>query len=122
MTSSRPSPIEGRFLTGLYLFAGAFQAALAAGAPWGRLAWGGSREGRLPAGLRVGSAVSVGVYAALADQVRREQSLQRRRILTVGATLMSLSVVANLASHSLVERVVWTPIATAMAVLSWRNR
>src|SRR5687768_719411 len=42
-----------------------FQVALASGAPWGRYAWGGQHEGALPAPLRVGSAVSVLVYAAI---------------------------------------------------------
>ena len=39
----------------------AFQVALAAGAPWGRAAWGGQHQGRLPARLRIASAVAAGV-------------------------------------------------------------
>lgn len=38
-----------------------FQIALAAGAPWGRLAWGGAYE-VLPAKLRIGSLVSVLIH------------------------------------------------------------
>lgn len=39
-----------------------FQIALAAGAPLGRAAWGGSHFGTLPVGLRVGSGVAVAVW------------------------------------------------------------
>lgn len=42
----------------------AFQVALAAGAPLGRLAWGG-RHRVLPTGLRIASGVSVVVYAGI---------------------------------------------------------
>ena len=41
-----------------------FQLALALGAPLGRFAWGGQHR-VLPAGLRVGSAVSIVVYAVI---------------------------------------------------------
>ena len=43
----------------------AFQVALAAGAPFGRAAWGGSHE-RLPRKLRVASAVAAGVWVLAA--------------------------------------------------------
>jgi hypothetical protein len=39
-----------------------FQIALAAGAPLGRASWGGAHAGQLPTGLRVASAVAVGVW------------------------------------------------------------
>lgn len=45
-----------------------FQAGLALGAPWGRLAWGGQHE-RLPTRLRVASAVSILLYALFAAVV-----------------------------------------------------
>ena len=40
----------------LMLLMGLFQVALALGAPWGALAWGGQHGGTLPAGYRWGSA------------------------------------------------------------------
>src|SRR5829696_1986449 len=45
-----------------------FQLLLAAGLPYGRFAWGG-RHDVLPRGLRIGSAVSVVVYAVIAAVV-----------------------------------------------------
>ena len=39
-----------------------FQVALAAGAPAGRLAWGGSHDGTLPDGLRAASGVAAVVW------------------------------------------------------------
>jgi hypothetical protein len=42
-----------------------FQVALIAGAPLGRMAWGGKHR-VLPANLRIGKAVSIGVYALFA--------------------------------------------------------
>jgi hypothetical protein len=47
----------------------AFQIALAAGAPLGHAAWGGSHAGQLPVGLRVGSGVAVAVWASAAGIV-----------------------------------------------------
>src|SRR5918996_2324546 len=38
-----------------FLLVAGFQVGLALGAPWGRAAWGGSHEGRLPGNLRVAS-------------------------------------------------------------------
>src|SRR5690554_3716625 len=43
-----------------------FQLALAFGAPWGALAWGGQNRGTLPAGYRWASGFSVLVYGFLA--------------------------------------------------------
>lgn len=43
----------------------AFQAALVAGAPLGRLAWGGQHV-VLPRNLRIGSAISIALYAFFA--------------------------------------------------------
>ena len=42
-----------------------FQGLLVAGQPLGRFAWGGQHE-VLPPNLRIGSAVSIGLYAAFA--------------------------------------------------------
>ncbi len=51
-----------------------FQALLVAGAPLGRFAWGG-RSHVLPAGLRVGSAVAIAVYALVAAVVLRRAGM-----------------------------------------------
>ena len=61
------SPANAALLAGILLFAmAAFHAALALGAPWGALAWGGDTEGPLPSRLRAGSALLAPVVAAMA--------------------------------------------------------
>lgn len=106
---------------------GAFQVALAAGAPWGAAAWGGAHPGVLPSGLRGSSAVSALVYLGLGLVAGSRRNgvvspTARRRTLTVAAGLMVVGTVANLASPSVVEKAVWTPVAAALAVLLWRTR
>lgn len=101
----------------------AFQVALAAGAPWGRLAWGGQHEGRLPRHLRVGSAVSVVLYAAfgavaldragLVDTMPEDVSRVACWVLT---GYLALGTLLNLVSRSRAERVVMTPVAAVLAL------
>ena len=103
---------------------GVFQVALAAGAPWGAAAWGGAHPGVLPENLRVASAVSAVVYAALGAVCATGLvgSTARRRILTGASGLMAVGTVMNLASPSLVEKALWSPVAATLAVLLWRAR
>ena len=119
----RLSP-AGRASLALLAGVGAFQVALAAGAPWGAAAWGGAHPGVLPSQLRVGSAVSAVVYLALGAVVRSGVvgPSTRRRILTGAAALMLVGTLANLASPSMVEKAVWSPVAASLAVLLWRTR
>ena len=103
---------------------GGFQVALAAGAPWGRAAYGGQHGGVLPGRLRAVSAVAavgygVGAAAVLADA---GSPASRNRGFTVLAAVMSVGALANGASRSPVERVVWTPVTAATAVAAWRAR
>ena len=60
-----------------------FQALLAFGAPLGRFAWGGQHR-VLPRPLRVGSVVSIGVYALLGSIV-----LARADLLSTGVAEIS---------------------------------
>ncbi|MDT0165895.1 hypothetical protein Q9R32_10020 [Actinotalea sp. AC32] len=101
----------------------AFQVALAAGAPWGHLAWGGQNEGLLPGRLRVGSAVSVLLYALFAVVALDRAGLVD--VLPDGFTAvacwvltgyLTLGVLMNLASRSRAERLVMTPVAAALAL------
>ena len=93
-----------------------FQIALVAGAPLGRFAWGGGST-VLPTMLRVGSAVSVVVYAViawvLADAVGDVGFDLGIWILTAYFTL---GVALNAASRSRPERMVMTPVALLLAV------
>ena len=103
----------------------AFQAAIAAGAPLGRAAWGGTHV-RLPRRLRVASAVAVvfWIVAALvvlaragfdASPVPFSASRWATWILVV---LLPIGAVMNAASRSPWERFLWAPIALVLWVLS----
>ena len=100
---------------------GAFQLALAAGAPWGRLAWGGGHA-RLPAALRIGSLVSILIYAVFAIIVLERAGLIAvlpspdiaRMGIGVIAGYLALGIVMNAISRSPPERFVMTPVAIAL--------
>lgn len=101
---------------------GLFQLALASGAPWGRLAWGGGHE-RLPTGYRIGSLVSIPVYAIFATIVLERAGLiavlPSPEIARVGAWIiagyMALGIVLNAISRSLPERLVMTPVVLVLS-------
>lgn len=107
----------------LVLLAG-FQLALALGAPWGRLAWGG-QERVLPPRLRRASALNIVIYAGIAViELNRAGAFELipEPLLGVVAWVVfgffCLGVVMNLISRSLPERAVMTPVAALLAVLS----
>lgn len=101
-----------------------FQVALLAGAPWGRLAWGGQHR-VLPRKLRIGSAVSVGLYAAFGYVALGKAGL----VAPLGGTAFTtvavwglagyfaLGVAMNAISRSKPERFAMTPVALLLAVL-----
>lgn len=103
---------------------GAFQTALAAGAPWGRAAYGGSHHGVLPRHLRTTSGVAAVVYGGGAVLVLRGSGSPqaRARSFTALSVLMCVGSVANGASRSPVERAIWTPVTLTTAWLAWRSR
>lgn len=102
---------------------GAFQLALALGAPLGRFAWGGQIAGRLPAGLRIGSAVAILIYGAFALIILARADVivlpPVSAITGAGAwTIMgflTLGCVMNAISRSPHERYTMTPLALALA-------
>lgn len=102
-----------------------FQAALAAGAPLGRFAWGGGQD-RLPAGLRVGSAVSIVVYALIAlivlERAGLSDLLPSSQIADTGiwviVAYLALGVGMNAISRSRAERFTMTPLALALCGLA----
>jgi hypothetical protein len=120
MTTSPPERATAASLVGL----GAFQLALALGAPWGRAAYGGVRAGTLPTHLRVISGVAAGGYGTGALLVLRGtgSSRARARGFTAVSGFMALGAFANGASRSPLERAVWTPFAVTTSVLAWRAR
>ena len=109
----------GRVSGALFVGAGAFQVALAAGMPWGHLAWGGGHPGVLPVGLRAASAANAvllsGLGVALAGLVERPPV--RGRLVAGGLAVSGFSLVANLATPSSTERAIWAPFALAQLVL-----
>jgi hypothetical protein len=99
-----------------------FQGLLVAGLPLGRFAWGGRNE-VLPVGLRIGSVVSVALYAAFAVLIL--QAAGRLALLPdgfVGVAIwvltgyFALGIVMNAISRSRPERLVMTPVVTVLAV------
>lgn len=130
MTMSASAPLVAQTAAGVMAAVGfvgvaLFQVTLAAGAPFGRAAWGGTHPGRLPSGLRVGSAVAVGVWLLAAAIVAGRAGifatpfspafLQRGTWVLVALTL--IGVVMNVASSSPWERFMWAPITLALAGL-----
>ncbi len=103
---------------------GAFQIAAAAGAPVGAYCWGGQHPGKLPTRLRVGSAVSLVIYAAFVLVVLSKADiigLIPEPVATIGTWVIFgycvLGVLMNGISRSPRERLVMTPVVLTMAVL-----
>jgi hypothetical protein len=102
-----------------------FQLALAAGMPWGNLAWGGKFPGQLPTYMRVasfasallllglGTVVSARAGVALADW----QPISRVLIWVVVA-YCALGVIANALTRSAWERIIWLPITMLLLACS----
>jgi hypothetical protein len=106
-------------LTGL----GVFQLSLAAGAPLGRLAWGGKHR-TLPTGLRIASAASIALYAGFGAVIADAAGVVDvfggtwpRTAVAVLTGYFALGVVVNAISRSRPERIVMTPVAAALALL-----
>jgi hypothetical protein len=120
MNTSRPEQATAAALVAL----GAFQIALAVGAPWGRAAYGGTRHGTLPNHLRAISGAAALGYGTGAVLVLRGKGSPRARAraFTTLSVFMGIGAVANGASRSPVERALWTPVTAATTVLAWRSR
>lgn len=100
-----------------------FQALLAAGLPWGHLAWGGRHNGMLPAKLRIGSVVAslflVFSAAAVLSHVDVLDFLSRgftRYFMWFLAAYCAIGIPTNLASKSKAERL-WAPYVGVMLAL-----
>jgi len=100
----------------------AFQVALAAGAPWGAVAYGGVWPGVLPRGIRINSLVFglvvypiASLYALDAGGLASFEWLPARGVVIwVLAGFFTLGTLANLASRSKPERW-WAPVSLAIA-------
>lgn len=101
-----------------------FQLALALGTPLGKYAWGGQHRGTLPAKLRIGSAVSIVLYAIFAvvalDKAGAIDVLDDSVVNVAIWVIVAYSFVGilmNGISRSKPERYTMTPIVTVLAVL-----
>jgi len=99
------------------------QVLVAAGRPYGRLVWGGQHE-TLPRRLRVGSAVSVVVYAAIAWVLlaRAETFGPFRPFVGITTWVLfgyfAIGIALNAISRSRAERLVMTPTCVVLAACS----
>lgn len=101
-----------------------FQIALAAGAPLGRFAWGGQHE-VLPARLRVGSVVSIAIYALISllafarvGAVRLFPEGFAQVAMWVVFAYFCVGIVMNALSRSKPERYTMVPVCIVLAALS----
>ena len=119
-----PTTIAATAFVAILAVLAVFQIALAAGAPLGRLAWGGKNR-ILPTRNRIASLASVAVYALIA-LVALDRSglvdvlpeLVARIAMWVIFGYLVVSIVPNLLSKSPMERAVMTPVSALLAVLA----
>lgn len=98
-----------------------FQISLILGAPLGHYAWGGASE-VLPTNLRIGSVVSLLIYAFFALMISERSGLTHwltrpaiaRRGIWVVVVYSALGIVMNAISRSPGERYVWTPVVIVL--------
>lgn len=100
----------------------AFQIGLAAGAPWGALAWGGSHPGTLPSSLRAASAGAALTWGAVTWAVARMDlppTVASRPWLMSLSAIGGIGTLLNLISPSGAERI-WAPVSLVVALCAWR--
>lgn len=107
------------------LGAAAFQAAMAAGAPWGAYAMGGAYPGTFPPALRVAAlfqaALLIGfalVALSRADLILPAWAQASRWMMWVIVAFSTLSLILNLITPSAGERAIWAPVAFLMLLSS----
>ncbi|MFF2272149.1 hypothetical protein ACFVTX_07735 [Agromyces sp. NPDC058136] len=117
-------PVAAVLLCVILALLAVFQLALVFGAPIGRFAWGGQHR-VLPARLRIGSAVSVVIYAVIGAF-----ALDRAEVIDVVPDAVStvamwivfgyfvLGIGLNAISRSRAERVTMVPVCAVLALLS----
>jgi len=118
------SAIAALAFTALMVALAVFQLALIAGAPLGHFAWGG-QDRVLPAGKRVGSVVSIALYALFALVVLQRAGLVEVLpgvVADVGVWVIvaysALGIVMNGISRSKPERYTMAPVCVVLTVLS----
>lgn len=111
--------------SGLFAALAAFEAALAAGVPWGNAAWGGA-QANLGGGLRVASGAAAVLFSGAALVVLRRGGHRvwaplpdrwLRPAVWALSGYTALGTLLNTASSSDIERAVMGPTALSLAVL-----
>lgn len=119
--------VAGLVAAAVLVAVAAFQFALAAGVPWGRLAWGGTREGRLPASMRLGSAAAVVALIFCALIVLAQAGVTGWSPVPTGALrattwaiagFMVLNTLGNVVAKSRFERFVMGSATAILVVLA----
>jgi hypothetical protein len=102
-----------------------FEMALAAGMPWGNIAWGGAYKGQLPLEMRFASVFSAVLLFAMllivwtrAGLILHKWSSLSRKLIWVVVIYSLLGVVANAITPSVWERTIWLPVAIVLLVCS----
>jgi len=111
--------------TGILGALAVLQTLLIAGVPLGRFAWGG-QQARLPSQLRVADGVSIAIYVVFAGvALARTQVIATAlpsSVTTVTmwviAAYLLLSVLPNLASKSIHEKRLMTPVSGLLALVA----
>jgi len=109
--------------TALLVILTAFQLALAAGAPWGKAAYGGVWPGVVPKGIRINSLVFGAViypivilYVLDAGEVFESSWLPAPSVvLWVLVAFFAIGTVMNAISRSKIERL-WAPVTAILLV------
>ena len=102
-----------------------FQLALAAGAPWGAYAMGGSHPGRFPTPLRLAAVLQGALLAAMAGIVLARANLafpgwtpSSLWMIWVVVAVSTLSFGLNILTPTATERRIWVPVAGLLVVTS----
>ena len=103
----------------------AFQIALAAGAPWGAFAMGGSFPGQFPPAMRIAAIIQAALLIGFALVVLARTSIilpkwlrASRWLAWVVVAFSALSLILNLITPSAGERAIWAPVAFIMLISS----
>jgi hypothetical protein len=107
--------ISSIFLVVITLIVMVFQVALALGAPWGEYAYGGTKTGKLPTGFRINSVVAAVVMLAISGHYLAQLGVFEPILDTAENSVANwvlvgftgLSALANNATRSKKERIVW---------------
>lgn len=119
----KTSQITAGLMYGVMLF----QAALIVGAPWGAFTQGGRHPGSLDALGRGIAGVSIVLLFGMAQSILAQdgkgifKNMNRKRVrifarMSTGYGV--LGIIANVATPSQGERLIWAPISTVIFVLS----